>query len=116
MASVFASRWPGGNYQTIVAFQFEFQVAFIKFIGSHADIRPIRNDDDLTVALRAVEELWHSKPGTPDGDRMEVLVTLIQAYENEHYAIPDPDPIDMIIYAMETKGYAQKDFAALLGS
>ncbi len=80
------------------------------------DIRPIRSDDDLTAALREVERLWNAAPGTPDADKMEVLVTLIQAFENEHHPIPDADPIDLILHAMEVKGRTQKDLAALLGS
>ena len=55
------------------------------------DLRPIRSDDDLAAALRDVQTFWNAEPGTPEGDKLEVLVTLIEAYENKHCSIPETD-------------------------
>ena len=51
----------------------------------------IRNDDDLTAALRDIDTLWHAEPGSPDGDKRDALVALVNAYEDRHYAIPKVD-------------------------
>ena len=60
------------------------------------DIRPIRTKADYRAALKKVEKLWQAEPGIPAGDRVEVLVTLVEAYEAKHFAIPAPDPIAAI--------------------
>ena len=55
------------------------------------DAPVIRNDDDLTAALRDIDTLWHAEPGSPDGDKRDALVALVSAYEDRHYAIPKVD-------------------------
>ncbi|MDQ0467676.1 helix-turn-helix domain-containing protein [Labrys wisconsinensis] len=82
------------------------------------NIRPIRTEADYEWALAEVAPYFdrEPEPGSPESDRFLVLVDLISAYEEKHYPMPDPDPIDMIRHVMEQKGYAQKDFADLLGS
>lgn len=55
------------------------------------DIKPIRTEQDYQAALKEIERLFESVPGTPEGDRLEILVTLVEAYEAKHYPIPDPD-------------------------
>jgi HTH-type transcriptional regulator/antitoxin HigA len=74
------------------------------------DIKPIRTAEDHKRALKEIERLWDkAKPGTPDGDRFEVLGTLVDAYEEEHFPIPDPDPIEAIRFRMEQEGLTNND-------
>jgi len=80
------------------------------------DIRPIRTKADYRAALKEVECLWEADPGTPEGDRVDVLVTLIEAYEAKHYPIPAPDPIAAIEFMMEQKGLTRRDFEPAIGS
>jgi HTH-type transcriptional regulator / antitoxin HigA len=80
------------------------------------DIKPIRTEEDYQAALREIERLWGAEPGTPEGDRFEVLVTLVKAYEDQHYEILPPDPIDAIEYYMESRGLGRRDLEAYIGS
>jgi HTH-type transcriptional regulator / antitoxin HigA len=80
------------------------------------DIRPIRTDADYRAALEEAKRHWDAEPGTPDGDRMEVLSTLIEAYEARHYPILAPDPIAAIIFMMEQKGLTRRDIEPAIGS
>jgi HTH-type transcriptional regulator / antitoxin HigA len=80
------------------------------------DIHPIRNDDDHRRALREVERLWGAQEGTPEGDKLDVLTTLIEAYENRYYPVPDADPVDILHFAIDDMGRSQAELAALLGS
>ena len=73
------------------------------------DIRPIRTKADYRAALKEAERLWNADPGTPQGDRVDVLVTLIEAYEAKHHPIPAPDPIAAIEFMMEQKGLTRRD-------
>ncbi|MFN4281628.1 MAG: type II toxin-antitoxin system HigA family antitoxin [Alphaproteobacteria bacterium] len=68
------------------------------------DIKPISTKAGYNAALKQVEKLWDAQPGTPDGDAVEILVTLIQAYEAKHFPIDDPDPVEAIKFMMEQKG------------
>lgn len=79
------------------------------------NIKPIRSDDDLRVALRRLEAIFQAEEGTPEADEMEVLVTLIEAYENKHYPIDPPDPVDAIKFRMEQQGLTPRDLEAYLG-
>jgi len=81
-------------------------------------LRPIRNEEDYDWALAEIDPYFDREPalGTPDSDRFLILADLIAAYEARHYPMPDADPIDVILYAMEIKGRTQKDLAALIGS
>ena len=80
------------------------------------EIRPIRTKADYHAALSEVERLWNAEPGTKAGDRVDVLVTLIEAYEAKHHAIPAPDPIAAIEFMMEQKGLSRRDLKATIGS
>jgi HTH-type transcriptional regulator/antitoxin HigA len=80
------------------------------------DIRPIRTKSDYRAALKEAERLWEAEPGTPDGDRVDVLVTLIEAYEAKHVPIPAPDPIAAIEFMMEQKGLTRRDLESAIGS
>ena len=73
------------------------------------DIRPIRNQRDHAQALREVERLWGARSGTPEADKLEILVTLVDAYEAKHHPIDPPDPIGAIRFRMEQMGLPQSD-------
>lgn len=74
------------------------------------DIKPIRTAVDHKRALKEIERLWDKvEPGTPDGDRFEVLGTLVDAYEEEHFPIPAPDPIEAIRFRMDQEGLTNND-------
>ena len=79
-------------------------------------IRPIRNEADYNEALAEIDRLMGATPGTPESDKLEVLVTLVERYESEHWSIGAPDPIAAIHHVMEARGLRQKDFAVLIGS
>src|SRR6266404_1602075 len=80
------------------------------------EIHPIRTDADYRHALGEIERLWDADPGTPDGDYVEVLSTLIEAYEARHHPIPAPDPIAAIEFMMEQKGLTRRDLEPAIGS
>jgi HTH-type transcriptional regulator / antitoxin HigA len=80
------------------------------------EIRPIKTDADYQAVLEEVERLWAADPGTPDGDRVEVLTTLIEAYETEHHPISAPDPISAILFMLEQKGLTRHDLEPAIGS
>jgi HTH-type transcriptional regulator/antitoxin HigA len=81
-----------------------------------AALRPIRNKRDYEAGLREVELLWQARPGSEDGDRLEILTLLIQEYEAKHYPISDPDPIDFLLHIMEARGLTRKDLEPYIGS
>ena len=80
------------------------------------EIRPIRNEADYRDALKEAGFLWDAEPGTPEGDRAEVLTMLIEAYEAAHYPIEAPDPIAAIEFMMEQKGMTRRDLEPAIGS
>src|ERR1700693_4423497 len=76
------------------------------------DIKPIRSESDYERALRRVEELWDSPKGSAESDELDILATLIEAYEQEHHPVELPDPIEPIKFRLEQKG---RDSRALIG-
>ncbi|PYU80309.1 MAG: transcriptional regulator [Acidobacteria bacterium] len=76
------------------------------------DIKPIREEADYERALRRVEELWNASESSTESDELEILATLIEAYEREHYPVELPHPIEAIKFRLEQKG---KDSRALIG-
>jgi HTH-type transcriptional regulator / antitoxin HigA len=81
-----------------------------------ADVKPIRSEADYEAALEEVEHLWGAKLGTPRGDRLDVLATLIDAYEGERHPIDPPDPIEAIKFRMAQQNLTRKDLEAILGT
>jgi HTH-type transcriptional regulator/antitoxin HigA len=81
-----------------------------------AEVRPIRTKRDYETALKEVERLWGAKAGTPDGDRLDVLATLIDAYETEHHPMDPPDPIEAIKFRMEQQGLTRRDLEEIIGT
>lgn len=76
----------------------------------------IRTDNDLTAALKRVETLWGSPLGTPEGDELNALATLVEAYESRRFPAKPSDPIDMLHFAVEEMGRSQAELATILGS
>jgi HTH-type transcriptional regulator/antitoxin HigA len=80
------------------------------------EIEPIRTETDHEKALAEVERLWGAPQGTFDGDRLDVLIDLVEAYERKHHAIPPPDPVEAIKFAMDQRGMRPVDLGPILGS
>lgn len=80
------------------------------------EIRPIKTEEDYTATLAEVERLFDAAPDTPEGDRLEVLTTLLEAYEKNHYSIPAPDPVEAIKYWMESRSITRRELEPLMGS
>ena len=80
------------------------------------DIAPLKNRHDYRQALREIETLMQARRNTPDGDRLDVLVTLVEAWERKHYPLDLPDPVEAIKYHMEQNGLAPRDLIPFIGS
>jgi len=81
-----------------------------------AEVKPIRSRHDYEAALKEVDRLWGAKAETRDGDRLDVLATLIDAYESEHYPMDPPDPIEAIKFRMEQQGLTRRDLEEIIGT
>jgi len=79
------------------------------------EIKPIKTDKDYNQALERLEIIFDAKKGSPEGDELEVLGILVDQYENEHFPIGLPDPIEAIKFRMEQMGYNQNDLANIVG-
>jgi HTH-type transcriptional regulator / antitoxin HigA len=79
------------------------------------NIKPIKTEKDYQKALKRLEQIFNARPGTKDGDELEVLSLLIENYENKHYPIEAPDPIEAIKFRMEQLGYERKDLEKIIG-
>jgi len=80
------------------------------------EIKPVKTKKDYESALKEIERLFDATPGTREGDRLEVLATLVEAYEEKHHPIAPPNPIDAIRYYMESRGLARSDMEQFIGS
>src|SRR6516225_3872227 len=80
------------------------------------EVKPIRTKRDHDAALKEVERLWGAKVGTRGGDRLDVLATLIDAYEAEHYPMDPPDPIQAIKFRMDQQGLTRRDLEEIIGT
>jgi len=78
--------------------------------------KPIKNDQDHDKALREIERLWNAAAGTPRGDRLEVLIALVDAYENVRYPMEHPDPIEAIRFRLEQQGLGPRALIGVIGS
>jgi HTH-type transcriptional regulator/antitoxin HigA len=79
-------------------------------------LRPIRSRRDYAAALEEVQALWNAPKGSAAEDRLLVLTLLIEAYEREHFPIPAPDPIELLLHVMEARGLSRKDLEPYIGS
>lgn len=80
------------------------------------EIRPIRTETDYKSALKEIEMLFDAVPNTPEYDRLDMLSILVEAYEKIHFPIEMPDPIEAILYYMDTRGLSHRDLEPYLGS
>lgn len=79
-------------------------------------IHPIKTDADYQTALAEIKALFAAEPNTPEGDRLDVLTTLVAAYETRQHPISLPDPIEAILYYLESRGLSRRDLEPLIGS
>lgn len=78
------------------------------------NIKPIKNDKDYEATLKMVDQLWNAEPDTDDGDKLDILVTLIEKYEEEHFHIESPDPIEAIKFVMEQNNMERSELEKIL--
>lgn len=79
------------------------------------EVRPIRTESDYQAALAEIDRLMDAAKDTPDGDRLDVLATLVEAYERRHFPMDLPDPIEAIKFVMEQRGLTAKDLEPMIG-
>ncbi len=80
------------------------------------EINPVKTEADYEAVLQEIDALFDAEPDTPEGDRLEVLLALVKAFEDKHWPLDVPDAVDAIKFRMETRGLTQSDLAKLLGS
>jgi HTH-type transcriptional regulator / antitoxin HigA len=125
----------GNDYRAIVAFNFHRQGAFVKFVGTHSEydridaltvgvnpgasmteIFPIRDEVGHRAVLAEIERLWNAVPGSPEDDRLDILMTLVDAYERQEWPDDDLDPVDAIVARMENSGRTRKELEGIIGT
>jgi HTH-type transcriptional regulator/antitoxin HigA len=79
------------------------------------DIRPIKTEEDYRATLQEIESLMTAEPNTPEGERLDVLVTLVEAYERKNFPLDLPDPVEAIKFAMDQRGLTVKDLEPMIG-
>ena len=79
-------------------------------------MKPIRTEADHKAALREIECLWGAKEGTPEGDRLDILATLVEAYEEAHFPIDFPDPVEAIKFRLEQQGEDKRALVGIIGN
>lgn len=80
------------------------------------NIYPIHTETDYSTALNRIEEIFDAKPGTPEGDELEILGILVDEFEKRHFPIDAPNPVEAVKFRMEQLGLSQRDLARLVGS
>ena len=80
------------------------------------NITPIKTEADYDIALAEIDRLWGAEYGSPAGDKLDVLVTLVEAYEEQHHPILPPDPIEAILHHLDSQGLSRRDLEPYLGS
>lgn len=85
-------------------------------MGEQPPLKPIRSEADHAAAMAEVEALWGAPVGSPEGDRLDVLVTLVEAYEAKQHPMDPPDPIEAILFRMEQQGLTRKDLEGIIGT
>jgi HTH-type transcriptional regulator / antitoxin HigA len=80
------------------------------------EIKPIKTEKDYNEAIQRIEKLWGSEKNSPMGDELDLLCTLVEAYEIKHFPILPPDPVDAIIFRMEQMNMTKTDMAKYIGS
>ncbi len=119
----------GHDHCMLVSVDFELGIVRIRWIGTRKayesldlteakmanELKPIRTEADHEAAMAEIEHLWGSKSGTPDGDRLDILVTLVAAYENR-FPMNAPDPVEAIRTRMTKQGLSRRDLEPMIGS
>ena len=80
------------------------------------ELKPIRTKRDYEAALKQAEVWWGARAGSPNGEKLDVLVMLIQDYERRHFPIDPPDPVEFLLFIMEQRGLSRKDVEPFIGS
>ena len=80
------------------------------------DIKPIKTQADYEAALRAIDRLWGADPDSPQGEKLDVLITLVEVYEEQHHPILPPDPVEAILHRLDSQGLSRRDLEPYLGS
>ncbi|MCX6277448.1 MAG: transcriptional regulator [Bacteroidetes bacterium] len=80
------------------------------------EIRPIKTENDYNRAIQRIEKLWGAKKNSANGDELDLLCTIVEAYEIKHFPILPPDPVDAIIFRMEQMNMTKSDMAKYIGS
>ena len=80
------------------------------------NIHPVNTEEEYDAALERIEDLWGAEIGTPEGDELDVLLVLVRVYEEAHYPVPAPDPIEAIRFVMDQQGLKQVDMVPYIGS
>lgn len=80
------------------------------------ELKPIKNNREYKAALSEIDALFEVPDNTPEADKLEMLVMLVEKYETRHHPVPPPDPIDFLSYVMETRGLTRKDLEPYIGS
>ena len=78
-------------------------------------IQPIKTEKDYEKAVALIDRLWKSKPNTEEGDRLDILATLVEVYENKHFPMLPADPVEAIRFRMEQMGLEKSDIVGILG-
>jgi len=79
------------------------------------DVKPVKTEQDYRATLQEIGLLMTAEPGTPEGERLDVLVTLVEAYERVHFPLDLPDPVEAIKFAMDQRGLSPKDLEPMIG-
>jgi len=79
------------------------------------NIKPIKTENDYLFALKEIESLMMAEPDSPEGEKLDVLVTLVEAYEAKHFPLDLPDPVEAIKFEMERRGLTAKDLEPMIG-
>lgn len=87
-----------------------------QYKGNGMNIKPIKTESDYNATLAEIDQLMGFEADSPENDRLDVLAALVEAYEDEHYPIAPPDPIEAILHQMESQGLSRKDLEAYIGS
>ncbi len=80
-----------------------------------SNLKPIHNEDDYNQAMKTLAILWGSPEGSAEGDQLQILATLIEKYEEAHFPMDVPEPVDAILFRMEQQGLSRKDLEPMLG-
>ncbi len=111
----------------MTAINYELKIIYVRFIGTHKEydkikaeefdmnIKPVKTKKDYDNALKRIEKIFGSRPNTPGGDELEILVTIVEAYEQKHFNIAPPDPIEAIKFRMEQLELRQSDLSDAMG-